>query len=342
MKNPIRPRLENMNPPKCKDSDYIDFLIASPFEYTAAEAAKVHPETDGPAHDAYTRLLHRTLSDGDALWAESREFVNKKAGTLVLDDSTLDKPHAEEIELVTWHWSGNHKEVVKGINLISLLWTDEGERIPCDFRVYNRTDDGLTKNDHFQDMLAEAQRRGFSPDMVVFDSWYSSLANLKLLRKMGWDWLGALKGNRHVDPDGGGYRAISKIHIPQDGREVRLKGYGQIKVFRTAAKNGGHEHFGTGRLDMTADELNERVGEAWNVEVYHRGLKQFTGIEKCQHRKEIAQRNHIGLSIRAFLRLEVHRLAKGISWFNAKMSIIRNAVSRYLKDPHFKLSLSTA
>lgn len=73
-----------------------------------------------------------------------------------------------------------------------------------------------------------------------------------------------------------------------------------------------------------------------------RRLKQFTGIEKCQHRKKIAHRNHIGLSIRSFLRLEAHRLAKGISWFNARMSVIRNAVSRYLKKPHFKLAISTA
>ncbi len=95
-----------MNPAECNDIDYIDFLIATPVVFTATEASKVNPDDCGPAHDAYTRHLHRTNSDGDALWSESEPFANKKGGVLVLDDSTLDKIYAKHIDLVTWHWSG--------------------------------------------------------------------------------------------------------------------------------------------------------------------------------------------------------------------------------------------
>ena len=49
-------------------------------------------------------------------------MVDKGDGLLILDDTTLDKPYANEIEHVTWHWSGKHEEVVKGINLLTLLW----------------------------------------------------------------------------------------------------------------------------------------------------------------------------------------------------------------------------
>jgi hypothetical protein len=61
--------------------------------------------------------------------------------------------------------------------------------------------DALTKNDHFQAMLKEAHRRGFVPACVVFDSWYSGLDNLKLIRSFGWVWLTRLKSNRKVNPD---------------------------------------------------------------------------------------------------------------------------------------------
>lgn len=44
-----------------------------------------------------------------------------------INDSTLDKPYAKKIELVARHRSGKHREVVEGINLITLLWTD-GDR----------------------------------------------------------------------------------------------------------------------------------------------------------------------------------------------------------------------
>ena len=57
---------------------------------------------------------------------------------LVLVDSTLDKPYAKFIELVTRHWSGKHHAVVQGINLVSLLWTDGDRHIPCDYRLFHK------------------------------------------------------------------------------------------------------------------------------------------------------------------------------------------------------------
>jgi hypothetical protein len=39
---------------------------------------------------------------------------------------------------------------------------------------------------------------------------------------------------------------------------------------------------------------------------------------------------HLLLALRAFLRLEVYRLKTGISWYKAKLSIIRDAVRTYL------------
>ncbi|CAK8723933.1 Transposase [Candidatus Electronema aureum] len=68
----------------------------------------------------------------------------------------------------------------------------------------------------------------------------------------------------------------------------------------------------------------------WMIETYHRGVKQFCGIERCQARSENAQRNYIELAIRAFLRIEYHCFVKGISWFEAKTAIIRDAVRAYL------------
>ena len=41
-----------------------------------------------------------------------------------------------------------------------------------------------------------AHKRGFRPECVVFDSWYGSLENLKLIRGVGWTWLTRLKANR--------------------------------------------------------------------------------------------------------------------------------------------------
>ena len=126
----------NMNPPKCNNNDYIDFLIATPNNYSCLEAEKVPPQVDNaPAHDSLTRLLHREEPDSGKLWHESKSQVKLESGILVIDDSTLDKPYSQKIELVTKHGSGKHHRVVRGINVISLLWTDGDRHIPCDYRI---------------------------------------------------------------------------------------------------------------------------------------------------------------------------------------------------------------
>lgn len=95
------------------------------------------------------------------------------------------------------------------------------------------------------------------------------------------------------------------------------------------------------RLDMSFQQSPFYALDAWQIEIYYRGLKQFTGIERAQFRLEIAQRNHIGLAIRAFLRLEACRLRTGTSWFEAKTRIIREAVRAHLAHPMHTLG-STA
>lgn len=72
---------------------------------------------------------------------------------------------------MTRHGSGKHHAVVRGINLLTLLWTEGDRPIPGDYRIFEKAKDGLTKNDHFQLMLSVAHPRGFQPSGVVFDSW---------------------------------------------------------------------------------------------------------------------------------------------------------------------------
>ncbi len=327
-----------MNAPKCDEYDYINFLIATPRVFSCTEAARVQPDAnDAPAHDSFTRLLQRLEPSSDDLWQESQPQVDRQSGILVLDDSTLDKPYARQIELVSRHWSGKHRDVVSGINLITLLWSDGDRHVPCDYCLFDKAKDNLTKNDHFQAMLKTAKARGFAPRAVVFDSWYSSLPNLKLIRSLQWTWLTRLKKNRLVNPDRRGNRAIKEVEIAETGTIVHLKDYGMIKVFKIVATDGDIEYWATNDLGMGELTRVKYAGEAWTIEQFHRGIKQFSGIERCQARSRRAQRNHIGLALRAFLRLEVHCHRAGISWFEAKTAIIREAVRAYLAKPLFIL-----
>jgi len=323
-----------MNEPKVTDLDYINFLVAAPKVVSCTEAARVQPDSPRrAAHDALTRLLRRLEPDTLPLWREAEPLVDRQSGLLIADDTTLDKPCAQQIELVHRHWSGKHHRVVKGINLVTLLWSDGEDAIPCDYRLFDRPVDGSTKNDHFLAMLKIAKERRFQPQYVAFDGWYSSLANLKAIRAHGWQWFTRLKGNRQVNPDGTGNRALSECAIREAGTRVHLKGYGFILVFRIDTPDGDTDYWATSELTMTMDERETVANQIWTIETYHRGLKQHCGVERCAARCAQAQRNHIGWAIRAFLRLEHHRITTGTRWFETKLEIIRPALQQFLGGP---------
>lgn len=51
-------------------------------------------------------------------------------------DSVLDKTH-----LINYYWSGKHKKVLKGINLITLYHTGKKRTsIPINYRLYDPDD----------------------------------------------------------------------------------------------------------------------------------------------------------------------------------------------------------
>src|SRR2546423_14763570 len=96
-----------MNSPRCTTEDYIQFLLATPKVYTAAEAGRVTPpRPDAPAHDAYTRLLHRLAPDPEPLWQEAEPLIRKSGRVLVIDDSVLDKPFASATGFARYRSSG--------------------------------------------------------------------------------------------------------------------------------------------------------------------------------------------------------------------------------------------
>jgi putative transposase len=329
-----------MSQAKVSSTDYLDFLIATPRNASAMEAERTHPDVARPAaHDAYTRLLHRLEPDSATLWNDVHPQISGTTGSLILDDSVLDKPFARKMDLVHYHWSGKHHRVVKGIDLMTLLWTDGDRHLPCDYRLYDKPSDHKSKNDHFQDLLRVAKERGMQPECVLFDGWYSSLENLKLLKELQWRWLTRLKANRRVNPDRTGLRALSTVDIAATGTVVHLERYGLIKVFRIEAKDGTTEYWATNDLEMD-DLLRLRFAEdSWKIEEYHRGLKQVTNVERCQCRAEVAQRNHIGLALRAFVVMEQWCFRNGVNWLKAKWSIVQDAVRNYRANPTFQATM---
>jgi hypothetical protein len=93
----------------------------------------------------------------------------------------------------------------------------------------------------------------------------------------------------------------------------------------------------TNRVMMTEAQRQVSGERAWLVEVYHRAVKQFSGIERGPFRLERSQRNHIGLALRAYARLAYQRWQQRWSIFHSKMEIVRAAVRHYMAHPLYCL-----
>ena len=72
------------------------------------------------------RFLNREDFSGKDLFEEARPLLELEGGLLSVDDTVLDKPYSQEgkTELVGYFWSGKHGRAVKGLCLVTLLYTD--------------------------------------------------------------------------------------------------------------------------------------------------------------------------------------------------------------------------
>lgn len=321
-----------MQKQKCSLKLYSNFLIANQNRYSGVELARVSPVV-GMEHDSVFRWLASSKFTPSELWNKVKTLVDVKTGYLIGDDSLLEKKYSRQNELAKKQYSGNEHRLTNGICLVNLLWTAGSEFIPIDYRVYQKENDDKTKNDHFQDMLKRAKKRGFSPLYVMMDSWYSGIDNLKLItRELGWRFICNLKSNRKVCVRQGNYISISDLDLAnKQVRKVWLKEYGHVLVCKLVATNGDVTYLATSDLTLTDyDDFTGHFKNRWKIEEFHRGIKQTTGIEKCSSIKSISQQTHIFASFVAFIKFETKRLKEDISWYEQKATVSRESTFSYL------------
>lgn len=124
--------------------------------------------------------------------------------------------------------------------------------------VYAPDADGKTKNDHFREMLVTAiTDKRLAARTVLFDSWYASADNLKLVHRAHRIFYTTLKANRLVSLDKAeGYIHLSDIdwtpeHLEQ-GVRVRLQKVPfDVRLFKLVATNGDIDWVITNDPDST-------------------------------------------------------------------------------------------
>ena len=210
---------------QCNSALYTLFLLAEPKYVSCVRLSDMLAEV---SHDSINRFLLREQYPPKDLFETVKSNLILTAGTLSVDDSVKDKPYRDPSKsaLVDFFWSGKHKRSVKGINLITLYYTDTaGSSYPVNFRLYDKQA-GKTKNDYFREMVLEVIEWGPKPNWVTGDSWYSSLENLKFLRNQKVGFLFGIANNRKVSIERGTSLQVKTVEIPSEGLMVYLKAFG--------------------------------------------------------------------------------------------------------------------
>lgn len=263
-----------------------------------------------------TDFLANSAFDSSDLWHLVRAEIDySKEGFLIVDDSVQDKRYSHFIELVKRQYSGNVKGLVRGINLVNMVYSEGlGDNFyPVDYRVYAPSEDEKTKNDHFQDMFREACENKMLPcKTILFDSWYGSVINLKTIHAEGWIFFTTLKSNRKVSlSKETGYVNLEDIvwrmEDLQTGITVKLRAVPfLVKLFLIVRPDASKEYVITNYLgdDLLVEHVEDTKAIGLQIEEFHRSFKQPTGSEKCQCRKAISQKNHFACCYHAWVSLK--------------------------------------
>ena len=257
---------------KCDRSQYTLFLMAEPKYVSCVRLSKILEDI---GHDSINRFLLRERYEPKDLFDEFKKHLKLVGGTL----SVEDKPYRDvkKSAFVDYFWSGKHKRTVKGINLITLYYTDVlGNSYRVNYRIYDKSE-GKTKNDYFREMVKEVKQWGIVPAWVTGESWYSSLENLKFLRNEKVSFLLGIADNRKVSVERGQLLSVKQLDIPESGLIVYLKEFGWVKVFSQQFKHEMRYYIVVQPELKALQQLNRTDFKAvhdthWQIECFHRVL----------------------------------------------------------------------
>lgn len=352
-----------MKNPQILDT-YTDFLLSS---FTIVTATGLSQLLDnGYSHDQISRFLSQGKFDNKDFWKCIKRLIRQvetDTSVLVIDDTLEEKPHSTENDLICWHFDHCTGKNIKGINIVNFLYCSDilpetDFNLPCAFELVYKTEkyydaqakkekrrSTITKNEMVQKrlrILVQQNRLKFK--YVLWDTWYSSKENLDFvhydLKKL---FVVALKSNRtlalsEAAKRQGQFKKIEELDLqPNQTYEVWLKGLDfpvslAMQIFTNKDGSTGVLYLITNDLELSYTDICTIYQKRWNVENFHKSLKQNAALEKSPTKYEVTQSNHIFASMIAYAKLEILKLKQGTNHFQIKNRLYIHAVKAAFKE----------
>jgi hypothetical protein len=335
---------------------YTDYLIASFGPTTATGLSRLLD--DEISHDRITRLLGSERQTAADLWNAAGPLVRqveRDDAVLIIDDTIEEKPYTDENEIVCWHFDHAKGRTVKGIGLITALYSTahEGQAlsVPVSFDLVEKTETYLdektgtekrrspvTKNERVRQMLTACCDNKLPFRYVVADLWYGSAENMRYVKlNLEREFIFPLKSNRKValslaDKQAGRFQAVQALDLEPDRLyEAHVEGVPfalrlMRQVFTNEDGSHGERYLVSSDVTLKEDTLSAIYQRRWRVEEYHKSLKQNAALAKSPTRRETTQTNHLFCSLLAFVKLERLKLTTSKNHFALKAKLYMKAI----------------
>ncbi len=331
---------------------YSDYLLAS-FSYTTATGLSrlMNGEI---SHDQVSRFLSSEMKTSKDLWQLVKPYQRKiqsSNGVLIIDDSIEEKPYTDENDIICWHWDHSKGRNVKGINFLSCLYQNGGVSLPINFRLVEKTEkyidrktrkekrrSPVTKNELARSMIEQVIKNQVEFQFILFDVWFSSKENLVFIKQeMKHDFICPLKRNRKValslkDKRNGHWQRVETLCLEENtALEIYLEGAEfpvlLIKqVFTNEDGTNGILYLISSDTTKTKTEIKTIYQRRWNVEEYHKSLKQNVSLAKSPTQTKQTQTNHFFAALCGYIKLEMLKVETKTNHFALKTKLYINAL----------------
>jgi hypothetical protein len=306
------------------------------------------------SHDRIQRFLageKRTASD---LWQIVKPHVRQiqsDNGVMIVDDSVAEKPYTLENAIVCWHYDHSKDRMVKGINFMTALYHNGDVSLPVGFTLIAKTEyytdkkDGkqkrrspVGKNEYYRTMLQQAVLNQIPFKYVLNDVWFASAENMRFVKRtLLKDFVMPVKGNRKValslaDKQQGRYLRVDTLVLePNAVGPVYLEGVDfplllAKQVFVNEDGSAGILYLVTSDTTLSYDDMVTSYRKRWNVEPYHKSLKQNASLEKSPTHTVVTQTNHFFAALCGYIKLELLKTTTKLNHFALKAQLYMRAL----------------
>ena len=287
------------------------------------------------SNSSLNRILNEAKFDKEKLekrYFKKIKYLFKNAITYLLIDDTLVERNGKKIELTQKHKDHNTNSYINGHQFFTSMIYTGFLQLPLFPELYSSKSN--SKIEMAKNIIEKLVNYGIKLDTVLFDSWYSDEKIINKCTSLGVRVICCVKTNRKIMiKKGVGYQSLSFISKRVSSQKLE-KCIIDNNIYETWSssvklhklpfvhliisrdinkKDAKNFHLISTDYNDSVEEIIRTYKIRWNIETFHRDMKQNLGFAKAFFRQESGIVRHSIFVVLAFAVLNLIMFRSGES-----------------------------